>query len=244
MDTGSNYSGYKPLGGAAACSGAFHQKTLACMVTDKKPVFLATEYGCAFNFSHEAVDYGETRNTSNTCQGAESVMSESSAGADDGAPDVTKERMESMLEDLFPDGDSDTFPESPDDESAVDMQSLLDVPDVAITCNGKDATLLAPCHGTLQIAVEGPDVDLTETCQGWWFPVPAPRVIFACTGEWAVSLSSKAGGGGGVGGRLHGAHRPGDQGDVCSRVSLPGFSGVVRRELEEMGVWEGGGPAG
>ncbi|CAD7697009.1 unnamed protein product [Ostreobium quekettii] len=190
-EAGGNYSAYEPVGATASCSGAVHQKTLACVDVDEQPVFLATEYGCALNFSYEVVNNGEARNSSTVCQGVESVTEISSASPPDG--DVTKENLQSMLEDVLPDGDSSNAPDSPDDQNVVDLQSLLDLGDVAITCNGQDTSLLAPCHGTLQIAVEGPKANTTESCKGWWFPVPAPGLIFACTGEWAVDASSAAG---------------------------------------------------
>ncbi|CAD7697008.1 unnamed protein product [Ostreobium quekettii] len=189
---GGGYNPYEAASGRAACSGAFFQKTLASMRVDEQPMLLATQYSCMLNFNYESTVAGEAKNTSTMCQHVESVTAAVNVGTVDG--DLTEERMESMLEDVLPDGDSSGPPESSDRQGVDDRQWPLDQGGINITCNGAHASMLAPCHGTLQLALEGSDFNATETCQGWWIPVLVPRVTLACAGQFDAGVSSKAGG--------------------------------------------------
>ncbi|CAD7703439.1 unnamed protein product [Ostreobium quekettii] len=197
---GNGSAASNPTGKEVVCNGAFHERVLAFSEVRNGSRFSAMAYGCAFMYSYEATGLGNARVRSHTCQGAETVRSMSSVPSR-GRRSVTLKDMEAILQDVASDDDSTTLADdstTPDDAPVADRRSPRGDRNVSVTCNSQEASLREPCHGTLQVTLEGRNVTVAQMCKGWWIPAPRERRGFTCSGDWTVGMSKSGGRGSGL----------------------------------------------
>jgi len=158
------------------------------LVKDADAYIVVSRYGCAFMFSHETVSMVEATYESTTCHGAGGY------GVVENGPEVAEGVSEEFLEEVLEDV-SDSFGPMdlmlhPDAMAHSGMSSPFVK---SVRCNGKEASTVQPCHGSLEITIQTKNTSAAEECRGWWIPVPGPSMVFGCTGAWTVGISTNSG---------------------------------------------------
>lgn len=177
--------------GQVDCNGAFHERTIIMFVEDHKAYLIVSRYGCMFMFTYETTSMGGTTFESSTCHGAGGY------GLVQYGPEVAEGVSEEFLEELLDDV-SDSFGPMdlelhPDAMTHSGLSSPIVKPVFSVRCNGEEASIAQPCHGSLEITIQTKNTSIAEECRGWWIPVPGPSMVFGCTGAWTVGISRNSG---------------------------------------------------